>query len=60
MVQGPSKENNNSQNRFNFRQVNQISNKNENKQLNAKATTEKEQEQIKKAGGLEYDTNAWT
>lgn len=58
MVQGPSKENNNSQNRFNFRQVNQISNKNENKQLNAKATTEKEQEQIKKAGGLEYDTNA--
>jgi hypothetical protein len=58
MVQGPSKENNNSQNRFNFRQVNQISNKNENKQLNAKVTTEKEQEQIKKAGGLEYDTNA--
>lgn len=58
MVQGPSKENNNSPNRFNFRQVNQTANKNENKQLNAKVTTEKEQEQIKKAGGLEYDTNA--
>lgn len=58
MVQGPGKENNNSPNRFNFRQVNQTANKNENKQLNAKVTTEKEQEQIKKAGGLEYDTNA--
>ena len=58
MVQGPSKENNNSQNRFNFRQANQTANKNENKQLNAKVTTEKEQEQIKESGGLEYDTNA--
>lgn len=58
MVQGPSKENNNSQNRFNFRQANQTANKNENKQLNAKVTTEKEQEQIKKSGGIEYDTNA--
>lgn len=57
MVQGPSKENSN-QNRFNFRQVNQTANKNENKQLNAQVTTEKEKEQIKESGGLEYDTNA--
>lgn len=58
MVQGPNKEINNSQNRFNFRQANQTANKNENKQLNAKVTTEKEKEQIKESGGLEYDTNA--
>lgn len=57
-VQGPNKENNNSQNRFNFRQANQTANKNENKQLNAKVTTEKEKEQIKETGGLEYDTDA--
>jgi hypothetical protein len=58
MIQGPGKENNNSQNRFNFRQENQTANKNENKQLNARVTTEKEKEQIKESGTIEYDTNA--